>query len=221
MIFDLLTVVMIKLSVIIVGMYYFFNLSLPYRIFIFQAAGAIITETTGLAIVRSFHQSNLWVFNIFYLLEHWMLALAGFCFLRKIWASRIIIPLLLFITLVWVWGVYTSGIFVFYTSFGLAHHIILVLIYLAVLYYSIVFRRVKLRKHPQLWISLSVIIFYGCELPFQGMFTYLAEHHPEILKALFHPIVWTLNFIRYPMTAYALYLAGSQDKKSISIYLDD
>lgn len=208
----LLLLILVKVLVVAAGAYYFRYLSMPYRLALLQVIAAICAETVGLAIVKLYHQHNLWVFNIYdFIFEVWLMSIAGYMLNKKLKRSYIISGIVL-VSFIWLYGVYLDGIRVFYTPYLLAKSVLLVFVYLLVLYHIAFSRQGKLRRQPAFWLSISMILFYGGNMPYYGFFNYLNEHNPDVMSELFHVIVYTLNFIRYPMAAYALYLAGSQQK---------
>lgn len=212
------TIIGIKLPVILVGLYYFRYLFAPYRLVLLHTLLAICTELTGNAIVKIYHNYNIWVFNIFNMVgELGVMTWISFYFLRRTPAIKIILPFSLAVALIWTYGVFTEGINAFYTPFLLLKSIMLILTYAIVLYYSVFLRKGKLSLEPAFWLSLSVIIFFGGNMPYYGFYNYMLENYPQALKQLFHPIIWTLNYIRYPMIVVTIYLAGSQQKKLICL----
>ena len=205
-----LLLILIKALAIVAGAYYFRYLSMPYRLVLLQVIAAICAETTGLVIVKLYHQHNLWVFNIYDLLfEVWLMSITGYLLNRKLKRSYIISGIVI-VSFIWLYGVYFDGIRVLYTPYLLAKSVLLVSVYLLVLYHIAFLRQGKLSRQPALWLSLSMILFYGGNMPYYGFFNYLNEHNPDVLSELFHIIIYTLNFIRYPMVGYSFYLLGKQ-----------
>ena len=92
-------------------------------------------------------------------------------------------------------------------------NIVLVYIYMSVMSVTL-FGAGKVWLQPGLWLSISVISFSACTIPFYSIYNYLAQNDPVLLKQLFN-IVLLLNFIRYPLVALSLYLYGSQRMKTV------
>ncbi len=203
-------IIITKVPAIVVGMYYFKRLSLPFSLIWLQVVLALAAEITGYYISISLHRYNTWLFNCYTLVgEVWLLALIGYLFLRQSSARRIVMPGVLIVTGIWQYGIYTRGLNLQYGPFILAAFTFNIIVYLLILFFHSL-RGTPFLQNAAVWYALSVIIFFAGALPYYGAFNYMREQHPELLKSLFGPIIWTLNFIRYPMAAIVLYLASKR-----------
>lgn len=211
---DILFLFGVKMLVVIMGVYYYRHLPFAYRLVLLQSVLAISAEVLGLAIVKVYHQYNVWVFNIYDLLfEVWLMTIAGYYLLSGKMKNTYIFLAPALLTIVWVYGVSRKGLMDMYTPFLLGKSILLISVYMLLLYQTAFGRRDNVSRLPAFWLSLSMILFFGGALPFYGFYNFLVVNQPDILSSLFYSIIWTLNFIRYPMAAYSLYLAGSQQKR--------
>lgn len=208
-------IIITKVPAIVVGGYWFKRLSLPFRLIWLQVLLALCIESAGRYISINLHHYNTWLFNCYTLVgEVWLLAWVAYLFLRQRSLRLIILPSMLVVTAIWQYGVYTEGINLQYSPFMLASFVFNIIIYLVILFYHSLGKRLFM-QNPVVWYSLSVIVFFAGALPYYGAFNYMREHHPELLKSLFGPIIWTLNFIRYPTASVVLYLASKQSDKDI------
>lgn len=209
---DIILALIVKLPVFITGIKYGRYLSLPYRLVLLQVVIAIITELAGSYIAIYQHKHNIWLFNIYWLIDFWLLGMAGYMLLRNGMQKRLVPYLLVTATIVWAANIYTQGIFIHPTLALCLISIILVYIYLGVLSGNL-FRNGQLWQQPQLWLSISIISFSACTIPFYSLFNHLYRTSPETLGPLFRIIIG-LNLIRYPLVAFSLYLYGRQRMKS-------
>jgi hypothetical protein len=209
--------VAVKAPALVLGVYFWKKLAPVYKLVFLQVVLALATEYGGHYISRNLHQYNIWLFNIYLVVvELWLAGGIAYLLLRQMDARKIFFPLVLLTTAIWQYGVYSKGINVHYTPFMLAISICVVFSFAVVLYYAFMTGG-KMRFKPELWLCLSYIIFFGGIMPFYGFFNYMRSNHPEVLGGLFHQIVWTLNFIRYPMVAVAIYMAGKNNRKEKTV----
>ena len=59
----------IEVSAILLGFAFYKYLGKPYRIVHIQVIAAFAAEVTGRVLMENRHTSNVWVFNIYFLLE--------------------------------------------------------------------------------------------------------------------------------------------------------
>lgn len=205
--------VLVKLPVFVISLVYGRFLSRPYRLILLQVGIALVAETAGRYIALQLHQHNVWLFNIYWLIDFAILGTAGYMLTANKTQKRIIPIAMGIAMLVWAATIYRQGIWLQPTWASSLMNIILVYIYMGVMSVTL-FGSGKVWLQPGLWLSISVILFSACTIPFYSIYNYLAANDPVLLGKLFN-IVLLLNFIRYPLVALSFYLYGRQKLVSL------
>ena len=199
-----------KILALVAGIYYYRRLQFEYRLILLQVALAFIAECFGEYLIFQ-HQYNTWSFNIYILAD---MLLTGWCarlLLAKYKYSYLVTYMLAFLTVWWVIEIYDHGIFHWATLFFTGSCVLLVSLYIVVLFNKLLFTK-KIIKEPAFWLSISVILYFGCCLPYFGMLNYLVSEKSTAAKQLWVINRW-LNFSRYPLIAVCFITAGMQQKK--------
>jgi hypothetical protein len=181
----LLQIVLCKIFALAIGVYLFRLLPIPYKLILAQVAIAFTCEITGYFL--SFGKTpNGWVFNFFYLpAEIWLTGTAAF-FLCKRKGLKTTIPFLLLIaTLCLAISMYFNGINNLSHWGILSIGIVLIIVYLNILVDSALSSTATF-KQPAFWISLSVIVYFSCIIPYFGLYKYLINYSPGLLRKLFN-----------------------------------
>jgi hypothetical protein len=199
-----------KILAIIVGLFFWRRLALPYRLVFFQVIIAMITEIVGRYIAYILHKHNLWLFNYYWVIDMWMAGIVGYMLVKNQTVKNSIPWLLGIATIVWLINILKQGIDIHPTWAMCIISITIVIIYFPIIINSL-FSNDKIISSPEFWLSFSLILFFGCSIPLYGVYNYLYETNPLMLKQLFN-IIKTLNFIRYPLIALAFYLYAHQQK---------
>jgi low affinity Fe/Cu permease len=204
--------VLVKLPVFVVWLLYGRYLSRPYKLVVLQVVIALFTETTGRYIAVVLHQYNIWLFNIYWLVDFGLLCSAGYL-LAQNKTQKKLIPYAAGVTIaVLIVTMLMQGIHLQPTLAASLMNIVLVYIYLGIMSATIHTR--KLWMQSGFWLSISVISFSACTIPFYSIYNYLLANDLPALGRLFQ-IVTALNVIRYPLVAISLYLYGRQQLLSI------
>lgn len=202
---SLLLILAGKIIAIVIGLCFFKFLSKPYRLILVQVIFALLCEWGAQFIVKHYHRNNIWVFNIYLLVEVWLIGLAGRLLLRNKLIQKFVLPVLILATLIWCSNIYFSGMADFANWCFVASSLILIVLYFIVLFDNALFSSQKIITQPVFWLSFSIIIFFGCDLPYFGIRNYLVNKHSDIeLKVDY--INYILNFIRYPLVAISFIL---------------
>ncbi len=203
----------VKLPVFVVAILYARYLSAPYRLILCQAILALIIEAIGWYIAVKLHRYNIWLFNIFGLIDFWLVGTAGYLLIKNRIQRSVIPYAMTGASLLWAGIIWQQGLKV-YPTWALSFiGIVVVYIYLGVLAGTI-FRSNKLWLQPDFWLSISIILFYSCTIPLYTIFNYLIRYNLLLLEKLFN-IVMVLNIIRYPLVALSLYLYGRYRQKTL------
>lgn len=212
---SLLFVIAGKIVALTTGLLFFRYLSLPYRLVMLQVFLGMMAEVAGRYIVVRYHAHNIWLFNYYWLVELWVVGLAGILLLSNIALRRAFVGLLLIPTALWIYCIYTGGNDMHPSPAITAIGTALVAIFITVLFHAS-FHTQKLATQPVFWLCLSVIIFFSGSIPFYSLFNYIYDTDPELLKKLFN-ITLVLNHIRYPIVAYSFYLLGRQQMATLNV----
>jgi len=189
----------------IAAILFFTSLSISCRILAIHAITAFLVELTGFILRKHGYTDNQWLFNIFLLFDCGLQLLAAYYF-------RVKIPYLFFITgflvfvAVWLYEVINTGVMIFTVKAYIVDSILLMGTYLVVLYYSTINYRGSLTRSPSLWICLSIILYYGCNIPFFSVLNYLVDNKAkDVIKFLFVVLQVLIN-VRYLFIAIGFYL---------------
>lgn len=204
---SLLIIIAGKIIAIIAGIYFFKFLSIPYRLIFYQVILALFCESIAKHIAREYHSNNIWIFNWYLLFEMWLNGLAAKFLLRNKTLQKSILYTLGFLTALWILNVGIEGMTVFANWCFIATSIVFVIIYIFVLFDKTLFAAQSIFLQPSFWLSMSIILFYGCDLPYFGLRNYLIVRYFDIANKLYY-VNYVLNFIRYPLIAIAFILYG-------------
>lgn len=202
----------VKVIALIIGLVRFRFLSKPYKLFLLQIFVAIIVESYGRYLVVKIHAPNLWLFNIYMIIEFLLISSAGILLNRKY--KDFFISMVVCGIAVWSIEIFRQGIFVLANWFYLSASFLIVLIYLGILLQSrTIFNSNKIASQPLFWLCLSTLIFFCCYLPYKGLENIILTEYPTIAKDMFK-INLGLNVIRYPLIGLSFYLLGYQSQKN-------
>lgn len=109
----------------------------------------------------------------------------------------------------WLFGIFENGFFSVPTGTILSGSILGTIIFLGALIQMI--GRANITRQPLFWISIAMLVFYGCNIPYFGMLNYLASKDSGILKQLMQ-ILFTTNYVRYSLTIVAFLLLKKQSQ---------
>jgi hypothetical protein len=197
-----------KILAILIGLVYLRRLSTAWRLILLHVIVAIATETAGRYIGVVLHQFNLWLFNIYWFVELWLLSIPGLMLQHNYRMKRLAPGLLIGNSILWIWGFYKGQMCDNLIVQQCINGIILVAIYFVLLVETMM-HTTRVLRSPEFWLSVSTILFFAISTPLHGLMNYLIDTDPVALKKLFK-IVMVLNDIRYPLVALALYLYASQ-----------
>lgn len=192
------------------GLFFLRNFTIPYKLVLFHVLLTSIIEIYGWYLGAIRGQHNVWLFNIFWLVgELWIMGTAGILLLKGKKIKQSLAILIFLATAFWGINIYQFGISAFTPSVLLSIYVVVLLIYFIVLFQSVLLSNEKIMRLPELWLCLSVILYFGCNIPYYGLFNYLNAQDPKLLSSLFN-ITLILNLVRYPMVAVSFFLLGKQ-----------
>ncbi len=202
-----------ELLAILAGLYCWKLLSLPYRLLLIQVVLALIIEITGWAINKYLHINNLWLFNIYAIIEVWLLGLACSMFITVRKIEKLIWFLLPLITICWIVSVFVNGFFEFNNWIVVAIAIFYVVFYIAALFSSSIFGQKKALAQPLFLVAIAIIIYYATIIPLFGLMNHLVKDNLHTANKLFK-INAVAAILRYTLVSIAFYLYGRQAKRA-------
>ena len=202
-----------KIVAILLGIAFFRLLPRLYVLLLFQSVLALICESYGYYLGDILHQNNVWIFYYYTLIECWLIGIVGYQLLKKNSLQKVAIMLLFICTIIWLYDLMSLGIKIMSNRFLVSYGIVTVLIYIGVLS-TRAFETSSLLKNPIFWISVSFILYFGCTIPYFGLWNYLIDNSMRLANSLFN-ILLVLNIIRYPLIGLSFYLYGKQYKEKL------
>jgi len=193
-----------------IGAYCYKYLSQAYKLIMLQVAIALLAECYGRYLGLK-GQHNAWVFNLQNLAD---LLLTG-------WAAKLltgkpinkVIPfLLLLFTGLWAVNIYVDGFYQLAAWFFVSSCILLVLLYIAVLFNKSLFSNKRILEEPATWLAISVILYFGCSVPYFGLYHYLISNFSVTARNLWAINMW-LDVLRCPLIAVCFLTAAKQQKQ--------
>lgn len=169
-----------------------------FQIALIQITLALITEVTGI------YYQNTWIYNIYLLFDIWLISIIGVLILKQRLFTYIIIIGSLFCTALWLYNAEQKGLQNFaYWSF-LSSCVLNSFTYIAILI-QISDRSKSLVRQPIFWLSISVVIYYGCNIPCFSFLGYLIKFKPAIAHSIY-AINMILECIRYILVSISFTL---------------
>jgi hypothetical protein len=110
---------------------------------------------------------------------------------------------------IWLATMIRNGFFVVPTTTILFGSIFGTIIFLGTLIQMI--GTANITRQPLFWISVAMLVFYSCNIPYFGMVNYLATKDSGILKQLMQ-ILFATNYIRYSLTIVSFLLLKKQNQ---------
>lgn len=199
-----------KIFALIIGVRIFLKLTWQYKLIFCHVFIAMFCEIYGRYIALVMHEHNVWLFNSYLFVgELLLMGIPAIGLINKKALKYFGSGLLFISTILWVTSLLQKGLNYFSPVAVISIYASLLIMYFVILFDCTFSSGEKLFTKPNFWLSLSVIIFFCCNIPNYGMYNYLYQNHPALQKSLFN-ITLILDFIRYPLTGYSFYLLGKQ-----------
>src|SRR5690606_13206391 len=94
-------IIIVKIFAIAVGFICFKNLETGHKLLLFQVVFALIAEVYGIYFAAVYKANNLWIFNIYTLIEIWLLLIAARYFIISVKFKKAVNYILPLITALW------------------------------------------------------------------------------------------------------------------------
>lgn len=200
-----------KITALSIGIYYFKSLPRAYRLVLYFIGITILFESLGYYIAVYLNMHNSWLFNIYILTDVWMMGLAAINLVAKRNLKLFFWILVLASTILWVVYIIINSIYIFANLVVVIDLTVLTIIYTAVLLTNSIFSSKQVLSQPIFWLSISVILFCACDIPYISLLNYLNEKAPTMARQL-DKINSILDIVRYPLAAISFILLGRQNK---------
>lgn len=203
-----------KIFAIAIGAIYIRALSTAHRLLLLQVVLAVITELTAWYLAAAYKANNMWVFNIYVIIEFWLLLMAGRGFIASRSVKTGIVYSIILISFIWTVEVFFQGFKKWPTKTVTIGCILIMIVYFKALFDQVLFSKMPPYKLSIFWLSLSLILFYGCVLPFMALYNFFSVYYAEISRVLQDYMINIVNFLRYPMMGIAFYLHAQEITKA-------
>lgn len=208
----LLYMILGKLTVLLIGLYYYKSMSIPYKLVLALTFLAICFESVGFYISHILHKFNAWLFNYYMQIEVVLLGVVAMYFIEQVRLKRSIPVALAFNFGIWVYCVFTNTIYKFADIAMVSGCFLLTAWYMIIL----ISRLDKINafwKQPEVWLCISTILYFSCNIPNMAMSRYGATHahfqSGNWFQSL-NAINQVLNILRYPLLAVSFWFAGRE-----------
>ncbi len=156
--------------------------------------------------------NNLWILNIYSVLETICLLLAAYTQLsqkrKKMMLTLLTLPYLAL--LIYDWTV--NSIYSFYSLSFYAECVLLIIAY-SYLLYSIVHQNpTEWKSKPETWMVIGILLYYAGTAPYMALFNALNQTHSKLLNILHLIINDMLCNTRYLLLSLGFWLIYKQNK---------
>ncbi len=202
-----------QLLALLAGFYCMDRLTLPYKLLLVQIFLAFINDIVAWAVQKYAGYNNVLLYNIYTVVEVWLLGSAGWLLLTSPMIRQIVKYLLPCLTIIWIVNTIINGINVFNNWAVISNAIFFIVFYLMLLIENSIFSHKKLYKQPLFLIAMAIIIYYATIIPLFGLMNYLTSSNMQLAGKLFK-INFGAAILRYSLIAVAFYLYGRQAKRA-------
>jgi hypothetical protein len=201
-----------KLFAISAGVYYFKYLSKAYRLVLFLIAIALSCEFYGYYLSYHLKQHNAWLFNIYMLIEVWMMVGAALYLINNGKIRLVFFSALIINSVFWLGTITAKTIYTFANMPMITGCLLMASVYLFLLINHGIFNRRGILSEPIFWLAISIILYAVCVIPFMAMHDYLTKHMSTVNVRL-HLIISILDIVRYPLAGISFVVFGKMRKK--------
>ena len=199
---------------LIIGVYYYKYLPRSYKLVFCLIAIASFCESYGYYLSHFLHESNAWVFNLYMIIEVWLLGTAAIYLINNHKIRKLFIALLIFNSILWASVIIRNSIYLFANISMVFGCCLITVMYIIVLYHNSLFNDKGTLKESVFWLAIATILYFGCDIPYMGLHNYLVLNYPSLGTKL--SIINTLlDIIRYPIVAISFILLGRQKKVAL------
>ncbi|MCB0697543.1 MAG: hypothetical protein KDC07_09280 [Chitinophagaceae bacterium] len=209
---DFILLVIVKSIAFALLVRYWKTLPIAYKLVILPAALSLVVEVVGRYIALVLQQSNVWIFNIYALIQMLLLGTAGYLFADRKVLKQVILSLMITCTLFWIWYAVYIDIRTLFNWFFVTSSLAVVVTYILVIIDKALFRGQKIFTQPLFLISISYIIFSASVIPLFGVMNMLINTNMDVARSLF-TINRVANILCFALITIAFYLYCKQEMR--------
>lgn len=180
--------------------------SVPWKLIVAELLVVSVMQGAALALLMM-HRNNLCVINWFIIIDLLLLGTTGILLLKKITIKQFFVIFLGIVLIICLASTLDLGLgrelnSVSFLSSGIYLCTLFLVILLQVSTATFPFGK------PEGWLSLAIIIYFGCNVPFFSLFHYLSTDKVRWSKlgVYLYFINTGLSFIRYGLVTYSIIL---------------
>jgi hypothetical protein len=211
--------IIIELSCLIAALFFLRNDTSKFScITISYLAVVCITEVLGLLYIKTFHQSNAWIYNIFIIFEATYIAYGLYVALKALTNRAVLIcslPLIIFCC-TYVFEIFNHGFLKFQTLTITIESVLFV--FVSLIYFYLLIKQkdpINLKIHPQYWWITAVLFYYFGSTIYNLFIYFLYKDFPKSYDILIY-IMLGLNLLLYSIWIYS-FLCNSRQRKLLSL----
>lgn len=159
--------------------------------------------------------NNHWVFNLNILFETLFLLVAARNFFIGIFMKRVIlifVAVFIFVSMI----LHLRGDFLtFNVPVYILESILVILIYTYLLFKCFYEIFTEETRRSEIWSSVGIILYFGCNLPYFSLFHFLNTHYINMSITLQDHITDVLSNIRYLLLAIGFWMASGRSRTTI------
>ena len=165
-----------------------FRLDMPFHLKFFSVLLGLtflVEVVAGVVVVMLFHHRNLWVYNVFTLVEFWAYGYYYYRLIRVKALKRIIYCFLVTFPIFWAMTVILRFGLTQWNGYVLTAGSFFSVLFALMYYYQLISAPevVALRKLPEFWIATGMMIFYLGALPYFGALNFLLTNFPALSRS--------------------------------------
>lgn len=203
----------IELLAILIGIYYWQVLSIPYRLFWLQVLLSCSNEFVAWMIQHYWGFNNVPLFNVYAIVEMLLLGTACRLLFTRSSLKKFLNIGLFAVSIYWLAVVIIDGITLFNNHVFVAIALFNVIYFFCLLIDNSIFNKKELYKQPLFLIAVASILYFATVIPFFGLMNYLTNSDMTLAIKLFK-INISAAILRYSLVAAAFYLYARQAKKA-------
>lgn len=200
---------------LIAGLLVFRRMNLFCRLLFFQLLSWLVLYTIAYMVTerqKYLHLplNNQWVFNIYLFVEASFLFGAASVFFKERFIRLTLLLCYVFFMLFFFTAISLNG-FLEFSSYALSlESILLIIVYILILYKVIISGSAGTSKSTEIWISVGLVLFLACNLPYFSMFNYLNKYDLALSQKLHASITQIFSHLRYLFLAIGFLMIKKQ-----------
>lgn len=196
------------------------RLDLLFRILLVLITLGMSADIFG-NIYLHFHQNNIAIFNFYIFFELWLIGSIAIQLFNLPVHRRLIILGLILCSVIDGVCIWRMGLNTFANWGYLCACILFTSVFLMAFIRLYSSNQVtQLTIQPKFWVCLSMVVYYGCNIPMFGILNYAIAHRPAIADKIYE-INDYLNVIHYLFIAIAFIYQAKGHPKSTQLIPDD